>query len=51
MDYLQEKLTSIDSFGFTYEFALKKQEGQYKTSLGGFLTLMIGSLIGYLSYN
>ena len=51
MSYLSTKLTSIDQFGFAYEFALNKKEGKYKTSLGGVLTLVINTLILYLTYN
>ena len=46
-DYLNEKLIDIDTFGFTYEFIFDKKAGQFKTKLGGALTLLIYIIMGY----
>ena len=38
-------LESVDSFGHAIEFTLNEREGTYKTKLGGFVTILLNSLI------
>ena len=40
-----KKLLSIDEFGYTYEFWFNKKGGSYKTTPGGFMTLIIRILL------
>ena len=48
---LTSKITSLDLFGYNIEFSFKKKQGQYKTPVGGTLTVIMGILVGYLIYN
>jgi hypothetical protein len=38
-------LESIDAFGYALEFSLKRRDGNFKTKVGGFVTVLLNCLI------
>ena len=45
LKFISNTLISLDAFGFTYEFAYKSKQGQYKTRFGGFVTFFIYGIL------
>jgi hypothetical protein len=43
--YEESLLESIDAFGHVIEFSLKGRDGNYKTKVGGFVTMLLNCLI------
>ena len=50
LTFFKNTLIDLDSYGHTFEWSFKERQGQYKTKLGGGITVILTTLLSILAF-